>query len=490
LNYTSKRPTKCFLVFLIGFILRLVPEILASSYYIGFDVITYHIPLILSWAKGEFNLTNVLQCGDPLYHLITFTFYYVSKNFSFLKILNSLLYGALCLSFFSYTVKGLNWGEKKGVLVTLLFSFYFVSLRVAWDLHENELSLVFLLILLPYLQKFNEIGFRSRLVTSILTILIVLSHQLVSLIMFFIAFMSIITQNLKSEKRTKYALLNFTWFVPSLIIFIIIARFTGTWTLNYSEYASSFGISYLSYEYLIRDVFSFLLFCYGPLLPFVLLNFKDERKLPLTLDLWMIVCLGGTVWPLFFPNFGIGPWYRWALMLEIPLILYAASNNNNRIKFHILKKRILCIFLIVGLGYTLMPPEFPFPYFLIDQRLLQYGPSSMLSNTVSINDFKDVEKVLKYVNNDLESNQSVLLVHEAFFGWTKLYLNRKTNFICYYFSSPIQGAETALSQNYTQIYLIWWVNGYGWYGQPTVPESFQELYRSNKIAIYEYVFNR
>ena len=123
-SYNAQR----FLFFLIGFVIRLVPEIIAGSYYIGFDVIAYHIPLILSWAEEEFNLTNVLQCGDPLYHLITFTFYCVSKNFLFLKILNPLLYGALCLSFFRYSVKGLKWGEEKGIFVTLLFSLYFVSL--------------------------------------------------------------------------------------------------------------------------------------------------------------------------------------------------------------------------------------------------------------------------------------------------------------------------------------------------------------------------
>ena len=36
------------------------------------------------------------------------------------------------------------------------------------------------------------------------------------------------------------------------------------------------------------------------------------------------------------------------------------------------------------------------------------------------------------------------------------------------------------------LYLIWWINGSGWHGQPNVSSSFSRVYESGKIAIFIY----
>jgi hypothetical protein len=73
----------------------------------------------------------------------------------------------------------------------------------------------------------------------------------------------------------------------------------------------------------------------------------------------------------------------------------------------------------------------------------------------------------------------------VFYGWALLTLN-KDQIRNYGFDDPVKAAMTTAQEGHTQIYLIWWINGQGWYGQPTVSSSFHEVYQSGKIAVYSY----
>jgi hypothetical protein len=58
----------------------------------------------------------------------------------------------------------------------------------------------------------------------------------------------------------------------------------------------------------------------------------------------------------------------------------------------------------------------------------------------------------------------------------------------YFFGNLTDEINTQQEDNSTsQLYLIWWVNGSGWYNQPLVPNTFKELYHSGNIAIYQYI---
>jgi hypothetical protein len=58
--------------------------------------------------------------------------------------------------------------------------------------------------------------------------------------------------------------------------------------------------------------------------------------------------------------------------------------------------------------------------------------------------------------------------------------------VLYEYDNPLSAANTTAQEGHSNIYLIWWVNGDGWYGQPTVSSSFKEVYHSGEIAIYSY----
>jgi len=133
-----------------------------------------------------------------------------------------------------------------------------------------------------------------------------------------------------------------------------------------------------------------------------------------------------------------------------------------------------------------MPPENPFPYFS-SQRFSNYIyqiPSSLQQNTVSISDCQDTVRVLQQFK-DTTSGIGLLLTHRAFYGWALLTLNAD-QIVLYEYDNPEGAAETVFQEGHRQTYLIWWVNGQGWYGQPTVPQSFVEVYHSGRIALYYY----
>ena len=136
-----------------------------------------------------------------------------------------------------------------------------------------------------------------------------------------------------------------------------------------------------------------------------------------------------------------------------------------------------------------MTSEMPFFYFN-PQQLNHYSfqiPTSMLQNTISITDCPATVNVLQWFKDNVNSS-ALLLTHTVFYGWALLTLN-SSRVMNYGFENPVQTAITATKEGHTQIYLIWWINGQGWYAEPTLPPSFHEVYSSGKIAIYNYDSN-
>lgn len=76
-----------------------------------------------------------------------------------------------------------------------------------------------------------------------------------------------------------------------------------------------------------------------------------------------------------------------------------------------------------------------------------------------------------------------MLTHWAFYGWAMLTIS-PDQIVLYEYDNPANAANSAVQQGHNKIYLIWWTNGHGWYGQPSVPSSFEEVYHSGEIAIY------
>jgi hypothetical protein len=136
----------------------------------------------------------------------------------------------------------------------------------------------------------------------------------------------------------------------------------------------------------------------------------------------------------------------------------------------------------LSVSFVVLPSNVAFPYFAIFPL---YVPTSMLQNTVPLIDCKDTANALQWVKSNMADN-GLLLVHRAFYGWGSLALNGN-QLVFYGYENPETVAQS-LEENGSrqQLYLIWWVNGSGLHGQPTVSSMFRQVYESGEIAVFTY----
>jgi len=494
-----------FLAFLVGFIIRGFPEVLAGKWPLGFDTVTYYIPAMQNWRNGNFNPVE-FSYYVPLCYWLLYLAYYLSGNILLtLKTFGPLLYGFLSSSLFFFTTKGLNWSSKRGLLTCILFSSYFVSLRISWDLYRNMLGLAFLLLFLAFFKQHTNLSNRSKLASSILATLVVLSHEIVGAIMSVIIVGTFTYEIIERKKPVPKVLKSSLWFVPPLVLFLFIFLVAASQlntipgSLNYFTSIDR-GITYDSYQSLVFDIFIVGLLCFGALLPFIIRGFWSER----TLNLWLLVCLLGFLWPIACPWFEMAPWNRWMYMLVPPSILYVVNaidrphnsgmtektSNRHERKFFSWKVLLPIIVLGVSIFYILFP-LFVSPYSVRAsfvgpiERASAYIPGAFLSNTALVNECDNVESCLKFVNSQLDGH-SVLIIHESLQGWVSLYIDKGKNIINYHFNSHSEGLQNALAQGYEKIYLIWWADNLGWYNQTSVPAGFKQISTSGHIVVYLY----
>jgi hypothetical protein len=336
-------------------------------------------------------------------------------------------------------------------------------------------------------------SWKRYVLLSLSMVAVVLSHQLVSVIMlgvfaFTIGYKLLRNQQAKALRLVLVylpaALLFLAMFflVPSVSEFRVIFGFANA----NDGWLALFGFS--SYPSMLLSEAGFFFYCFLPLLP--LLLFGIWRLKNFQIRSWLLVSLILLFVPMVSPSN-----LRWVLMLTYPLA-FCVVEALSRLKvvswkrFGFTLRRIGVIYvvlvvLVLSLGFMLMPPQNPFPYFSESVNGYVYQiPTSMLQNTLPKIYCQDTVNALQWFKNNVD-NGGVLLTHRAFYGWAMLSVN-PDQLVLYEYDNPANAAKTVAQGGQSKIYLIWWVNGEGWYGQPTVSTVFHEIFHSGKIAIYQY----
>jgi hypothetical protein len=475
-----------FLAFAIPLIVRAIPEILMGQYLVGFDTIAYYVPNTLGWLNNGFNFWDLMSTAPLIYILLMGATSTGASIVIFLKILPSLILGLLGLAIYYYAHKTFSWSPKKSLLVAMLSTIYFVALRISWDMLRSELSLIFLFLALIILQK-SKLSLKNGVLLSALMFLIVFTHQLITVIMFAITIATIL--GLYYNKKIIELRKLLVCLIPAVFLFLSIIYINyfvlSIPAIGFSNYFAGglMSLASVSYPTLVIDTLGFLAFCYLPLVPLLVFGarrFKSNIQLK-TWILWSIIPLLLVVLsptPLLIG--GVLP-YRWTLLLTYPLAFYAIEGLS-RIKWNWYKVGVGLILAILSVGFLALPNNSALSYF---GYYPSYVPKSMLQNTMQLSDCQDTVNALSWARGNMPGN-GYLLVHEAFQGWAVLNLN-SNRLIFYNFQNPEEFAQKQQESNPSNsLYLIWWVNGTGWYNQSTIPASFNELYHSGNIAIYKY----
>jgi len=487
LKFTSKLQVFPLLAFFIPLAVRVIPEVLVGPFIVGFDTLGYYVPNVLTWLRGGVDFWGFVAVA-PFFYVILMGVTVVGVPIVLsLKVLPPLLLGFLGLAVYFYAKKGLSWSPKKSLLVALVATLYFVALRISWDMLRSELALIFLFAALIFLAKGGS-SFRSGVLLSLAMLSVVFAHQLVAVVMFFIVLVTVVRLGFDGKMVDVRRLVVSS--VPAGLLFLVIV---------YANYfvSSSFSVlngfpaqgsagfmalfGFASYSDMLANTLGFLVFCYLPLLPLVVLGVRRFGS-NLQMKAWVVWVFIALFSAVISPNAFVAALpYRWVLLLSFPLAFYAAEALTH-FRLSIYRIAVGLMLATLSLGFLVLPNGNPFPYFTL---FPYYVPTSALQNTVSSSDCQDTVNALHWLRSNMHGGAR-LLVHDVFYGWSLLTLNRN-QVISYGYGDPEKVAEeTVRNGSVYRLYLIWWTNGNGWHGQPVASSVFEEVYESGRIAVYTY----
>src|ERR1044072_3020643 len=105
---TNSKKYPYLIVFSVAIILRLVPEILAFPYPIGYDVINYYLPVIKDFEHYWPTISNQF----PFYVLFSLAIFSIGRNL-------------------------LRLDNLQSIFLSIFVIFQFGVLRTSWDLHKD-----------------------------------------------------------------------------------------------------------------------------------------------------------------------------------------------------------------------------------------------------------------------------------------------------------------------------------------------------------------
>jgi hypothetical protein len=507
------------LAFFVGFVIRLVPELLSYPYAIGFDTVYYAWVLkssVVWYNWSQFFSTTWLFYGIfvPVYSLVHV------DPFMLLKAAAPLLFGFNALGVYFFAKKALNWTDRKALFCSLVFSLQIAALAISWGLYRNLLGMAVLLFALPFLKDVGKSWKAFSLFVG-LSVLVVFSHEYAEVTLFVAAFAVALSGFLK--RAITEALRVIGAVAPALGLFLVrifltlfpvsysvpgldyistyqpVGRYTGVFFFftNYLRVSDNFQ-SYSSYLALFSNVASLFVLLFLILLPLILIGFFRDS----ILDSWVGLLLVGSLGALFVPWFALDEWSRWMLMLVYPFTFYvvngvervlhsggvSASPRWRRLNWLKVSKRAAAGLLVVSfcLGSVFM--AFP----LVNGHIglvglpttVTYVPSSMQSSTLPLVDVNSAVDALKWVNTQMNGS-SAFLAQNAFLWWSLLYLTN-TRAIVYFDSNFDAAISAAYAHGFSRVYFVWWNTNIGWYGI-TVPSYFTTLKDFGRISVYCYV---
>jgi hypothetical protein len=483
------------LAFVVPLLVRAVPEVLMGPYVVGFDTMAHYVPTTILWLNSGVNLWGFIATAPLLYTLTVGLASFGLPVVLVLKVLPPLLLGLLGLSIYVYARLGLSWSPLKSLVPAFVGTLYFVALRVSWDASREVLALVFFFVVLTLLSAGpSKFSWRRYMLLCLGLVGVVLSNQVVAVLVLGVVAFTVVYKLVRRSRFEVGRLVVFS--LPALVLFFACFYLSPA----VPEYRLIFGFpvtpdgwlamfGYASYPAMLVSEAGFFLYCFVPLLPLVLLSVR--RFGSFQMRSWVVLVFVAALIPMVSPSV-----MRLIMLLTYPFAFYVAEGlsrlkavNWRRFKVNLLRLGVVYLVVsgaVLSLGFMLMTPAVPFVYFRADglNGYIYQVPSSMLQNSVSVTDCKDTANAVQWFKENV-GGDAVLLTHRAFYGWALSALNRD-RVVLYEYGNPENAAQTAAQEGHSQIYLIWWVNGEGWDGQPTVPSTFREVYRSGSMSVYLY----
>jgi hypothetical protein len=494
-------------VFLAGFLVRLVPELLAGAAPIGFDTV-YYASVMKSgvvWAHWSsfFTSTWLLNAFTvPLYSVT------MADPFLLLKVVAPALYGLNVAGVYWVGRKMLGWDVKLCLLAAGLFAFQLAALRISWDLLRNTLGMGLLLFALPFVGKVGSK--RDFALFALLSLFAVFAHEYAGVALVAIV-MGVVGWRFARNRFGRAEGLTVLAFVPALAVFAggMFLRFfpvnygatttalsTGEASVGrfkfFANYlATSDGVfQYAGYADLLVDVTLLFAFLYLSYLFLVWKGYFRNGVLNVWTGLLLIGSFGCLVWPFFALDF----WSRWMFMLVYPFTFYAingvsklfrgSGGGKRRIDWFSRKAVYGAFGVTVLLGSVYLATPLLMNTGQTGVFALSYVSAHFCSApSVPYQDVEGVSEAMVWLDENVGDNSCVLVNHVLVY-WERLYLDESRVTVQFWNDAGL-ALDDALNRGFGSVYLVWWNQDIGWY-DVSVPNGFVPLRDFGRISVYEF----
>ena len=431
----------------LGCFIRIIPDLIAYPYPIGYDIVNYYIPL-------ADKLNTILQ-NDSFqfypYLLYTFKSFIPLNPQGLMLSLSSITYGLFSVSIY-LLLKGLNL--KPALFMTVFILFQISALRTTWDLQKDILALSFtFLIIYLILEDRKAYFFNIRIIHfGIIISLVILTFLTDNMIAFLLIISLLIYFAIK--KDIKY-IISLTIIIISIISFLVVVDntkndslinsinhiLTGNIKANENYTPLNLGILFI-----MMNILSLPLFIYG-------LKYLHELLLYIPLSMAL---LGSFTW-IVLPYSAILLPDRWIIISGIFISIFSSyglirlfSNYKDKPNNKILLP-IMSFYIIIGLFYMILPYEYAFPiYGIFTEYTHFFVPSTMQFNSIDIVDNRDLSIAIDWLNN--HTNPKSIIYGDSYLsGWMKMLLKDKRIFQYNYTKSTGNGIHITLANKIDSI---------------------------------------
>ena len=432
------------IVFSVAVILRLIPEILAQPYPVGYDVINYYLPVMKNFDEYWPTISNQFPLYVSLLYAISEVFRVDPKLI--ISALIVLVFGFFSLVIFSIGKNLLHLNNLQGIFLSVFVIFQLAVLRTSWDLHKDMFALTLTFFCLLYISKIPNVSKKIITVIVSLSILSVLADRMIGLLLS----ITLIASSFVKRDR-----------ILAIAVIFVILQYGISLRANFDNFGSS--LKMIGANDIINEIYNpvnlivLFLVMNAILLPSGIIGFVKSKliifKIPLLISL-----IGSFTW-IVFPNTSVFLPDRWIVIFSIFLSLFSGYGfitlienrhiaiSNKKLNNYLI---ILIPFIFLGTAFAASPNNsYINVYGAFHQFIGPYGPLTMQYNSISLPESRSLLSVIDWINNNTNTPEgSVIMGSKHLRGWMELELKGST------FLFADNNTRLLESNKYRELYLL------------------------------------
>jgi hypothetical protein len=441
---TNSKKYPYLIVFSIAIVLRLVPEILAFPYPVGYDVINYYLPVIKNFEEYWTTIANQFPFYVSLLYAISEIFHTDPRTVITSSIV--LVFGLFSVAIFSIGRSLLRLDNLQSIFLSIFVIFQLAVLRTSWDLHKDMFALTLTFFSLIFISKLPKLSTNLIVITAALNIVTVLADRMIGLLLS----LTLIGSSIVKRDRGL-----------AIVAVIVIVIFGLSLQVNHDNIGNDLkmvGSNNSTNEiYNPLNLIVLFLVMNAILLPSGIIGFIKSKLIIIKIPL-LISVIGSFTW-IVFPNTSAFVPDRWIVIFSIFLSLFSGYGfitliENRRIAISSSKLNnyliILLPFIFLGSAFAASPNNsYLNVYGAFHQFIGPYGPLTMQSNSISLPESRSLLSAIDWINNDTNTAEgSVIMGSKHLRGWMELELKERT------FLFADNNSKLLESDKYSELYLL------------------------------------